>query len=100
MSGKELVSEAIEPLGAGDPGPMGRGEPGLPGGFRWRGRDCRIARVLSRGRETGPCSGETYVRRHIFTLEMDDGSVWLVYIPRQPPFRWYLKSRTKGPVKE
>jgi hypothetical protein len=93
MSGKEFVGEAITPLGAGDPRPMARGEPAPPAGFRWRGREVRVVRVVERTRETGPSCGEAYVRRHAFRLEMDDGSLWDIYLPRQPPFRWTLRTR-------
>ena len=72
---------------------MGRGEPGLPPGFVWRGREHRIDEVLSKGRTLTPDRGESYVRRHTYGLRMDDGSVWEAYVTRQPPLRWFLKLR-------
>ncbi len=90
---REFLSEPLEPLGAGDPRAMARGEPGLPRGFARRGEERRVVEVLAAGRTTGKCSGEVYVRRHTFRLRMDDGSVWEVYVTRQPPIRWYLKTR-------
>ena len=46
---EEFVSEPIEPLGESfDAAAMGRGEPGLPERFRWRGRDIQVAAVLEK----------------------------------------------------
>ncbi|MHC4471755.1 MAG: DUF6504 family protein [Planctomycetota bacterium] len=100
-----FVSEALEPLpGAFETGDMGRGEPGLPLGFRWRGEERRIAERLARGKQTSRAEGELYVRRHTFRLRMDDGAVWNVYFLRQSAkgasragkrMRWFLLS-TEG----
>ncbi|MBN1513666.1 MAG: cytoplasmic protein [Phycisphaerae bacterium] len=99
----ELISEPITPLaGPKDAAAMARGEPGLPLGFTWRGREYRIADVLERwkqtGREGSRADGEVYVRRHAYRLRMNDGAEWSVYFVRQTPRsgsarrRWFLYS--------
>ena len=98
-----FVSEPLEPLPGGfETGDMKRGEPGLPGGFVWRGDERRIDEVLDRGKKASPdVGGDVYIRRHTFRLRMDDGTVWNVYFLRQPPKgasrggakqRWFLLS--------
>jgi len=99
---EEFISESITPL----PGPvdlpaMGRGEPGLPCGFRWRGTEFRIVCEVGRWKESAPegGSGEIYLRRHVYRLRMDDDSLWTIYFTRQaarsgsPRRRWFLLSR-------
>ena len=99
----EFVSEAVVPLpGVFETGDMVRGEPGLPSGFVWRGREHRIVQCLATGKKLSQPPGDAYVRRHTYSLLMDDGSTWEVYFLRQPPKctsrrgrarRWYLKTR-------
>jgi hypothetical protein len=105
----EFVSEPISPIpGARDAQAMGRGEPGLPPGFVWRDREYRVVERVEEGKSHSPDRGELYVRRHTYTLRMDDGTTWEVYFLRQPPkrgaragsgARWFLKSRG-GAVKQ
>jgi hypothetical protein len=101
----ELISEPIEPLaGTFDTAAMARGEPGLPVGFRWRGRVHRIVELLAAwkksSREGGV--GELYLRRHCYRLRMDDGAIWEIYFTRQAQAgpsrraarqRWFLYTR-------
>ena len=97
-----FISEPLTPLpGAFDVAVMVRGEPGLPAGFTWRNRECRITETLAAGKTTDDSEGEAYVRRHTWRLRMDDGSIWRVYFLRQPSKgasprqrrqRWYLQS--------
>ena len=98
---RDLISEPISPLsGTFDATAMGRGEPGLPRGFAWRGRSRDITEVLSTWkdseREGGRASAELYLRRHYYRLKMSDGSVWTVYFARQAArsgnarIRWFL----------
>ena len=105
--GEEFVSEAVTPLGgAFDTAAMARGEPGLPAGFAWRGREARIVACLERWKESRPeggrAGGELYLRRHCYRLKMDDGAVWVVYFTRQPQRsgtsrqRWFLLTVTGG----
>jgi len=94
-----MVSEPIVPEAGGfDPAAMAMGVPGLPGAFVWRGARYGIAACDETWRSLRPevGGGELYVRRHYFTLRMEDGSRWVVYCLRQPSTagggrqRWYL----------
>jgi len=97
----ELVSEPIAPhAGTFDAASMGTGGPGLPTGFTWRDRSYDIVDIQSAwkesSREGSHAQGELYLRRHYYTLKMDDDSVWTVYFIRQTPRtgnpkkRWFL----------
>ena len=98
-----FFSEPLAPAGGHfDTAAMARGEPGLPSVFSWRSRNCTIARVIQRWKQSecegGRPGGERYLRRHYYRLEMTDGSVWTVYFTRQPTTssrraaanRWFL----------
>jgi len=98
---EEFVSEPIAPTGgAFDCAAMARGEPGLPGGFVWRGAVHRIVALAQRWKETSAegahAGGQIYLRRHYFKLRMDNGQTWTVYFLRQTPksgpatVRWFL----------
>jgi hypothetical protein len=101
----ELISEPITPHARTfDTSSMGRGEPGLPSAFTWRGElfdvlERREAWKMS-SREGGV--GELYLRRHYYKLRMSDESVWTVYFVRQTPrsgdpkSRWFLYTRDAG----
>lgn len=103
MSEPEFISEAIEPLpGVFETSDMVRGEPGLPVGFVWRDREHRILQCLASGKKLSQSVGDSYVRRHTFTLRMNDGTTWDVYFLRQAAKgasrrgqarRWFLKTR-------
>lgn len=103
MNEPRFVSEPIAPIrGTFDAAAISRGEPGLPAGFTWRGATRRIVEILEAGKLATPePSGELYVRRHEWTLRMDDGDIWEVYVTRNPPrgasrrarlVRWFLKT--------
>jgi len=96
-----FVSEAIEPVVGGglDTAALSAGEPSLPGAFRWRGELRQVAEVLGAGKGYGTegFSGEKYLRRHEWRLQMDDGTVWQVYFVRggkrgSKAARWFLKA--------
>ena len=100
----ELISESLTPLsGTMDTARMGRGEPGLPAGFVWRGETIRIVELAAAWKESSPeggrAGGELYLRRHYYRLRMPDGSIWTVYFLRQTPRqgdprkRWFLYTR-------
>jgi len=102
-----FVSEPIIPVaGTFDMAGMSRGEPGLPGKFRWRGREFAVAQELERWREHGDCrngSGERYVRKHGYRVRTEDGSILRVYFQRSvgrgklsPKARWWLHSIENG----
>ncbi len=97
----EFVGDQITPAGGGfDMAAMGRGEPGLPSAFKWRGEtveiDAKISVWKHSERESSQAQGELYLRRHYFKLRMADGLVWTVYFIRQPSksgspkARWFL----------
>lgn len=68
---EQFVGEPIEPsVGSFDARSMARGEPGLPGQFRWRGVLYTIASVLEEWKTSTPeaGSGELYLRRHWYTV--------------------------------
>ena len=97
----ELISESITPHpGTSDTLRMGRGEPGLPSGFVWRGTSLDVVQELEAWKESSRegtrAGGELYLRRHYFRLRMSDGAIWTVYCTRQTPRsgnpkkRWFL----------
>jgi len=109
----ELISEPISPhAGTFTVGAMGRGEPGLPRGFDWRGQSYLVAEVLRvwkhSSREGARTGGQLYLRRHYFELRMNHDQVWTVYFVRQTPRsgdpkrRWFLYSLRpwEAPLKE
>jgi len=109
LSEAELISESIDPVGAPlDTAAMGRGEPGAPRAFQWRGvvRTISATRAVWKhaSREGAHAQGELYLRRHYYRFEMDDGSEWVVYFLRQTPKsgsakkRWFLYTRD-GPAR-
>src|SRR5215211_1839116 len=62
---EEFVSEPLEPTpGTLDAAAMSRGEPGLPGRFKWRDEEYIVGRVMSKWKSTGTDRGEVYLRRH------------------------------------
>ncbi|MBN1347302.1 MAG: cytoplasmic protein [Phycisphaerae bacterium] len=97
---QEFVSEPITPVVAtADAGGMTRGEPGLPGRFRWRHREFAVSEVLKVWKEDGPCrsgGNEKYLRKHWYTIRVDDGSEMTIYFDRQARSasqakrRWWL----------
>lgn len=103
----ELISELITPRpGTSDTSRMGRGEPGLPSGFVWRGASLDVVGVLEAwkesSREGARAGGQLYLRRHCFRLRMSDGAIWTVYCTRQTPRsgdpkkRWFLYTIETG----
>jgi hypothetical protein len=97
---EDFISEPISPIGdARDRRAMGRGEPGLPSGFRWRDAAFtvvdRVEAWKTSSPECGKAGNEVYLRRHYYALRMSDGKLWTVYFTRQPissrsKARWFL----------
>ncbi len=96
---ERFVSEPIEPVAATfDTERMGRGEPGLPRQFVWRGRLVEIVEVLRGWHETGPCrhgSDEMYVRKHWYEVATREHGTMKIYFERHPRHgrkeaRWWL----------
>lgn len=86
-AGGRFVSEPIDPVaGTRDASDAARGEPALPGRFRWRGVAYRIAGVVRTWKTTGPCrhgSREIYLRRHWYEIVTDPRAVMSIYCERQ-----------------
>lgn len=98
---KRFVGEALKPVvSTFDAGRMAAGGPGLPGAFVWNGRELRVAQVLREWRETAPCrhgSGERYVSKHWFDVQVDSGERLRLYFERRArghalSKRWWLFS--------
>lgn len=99
---QEFISEPLKPrAGTFDTTRMGKGEPGLPTAFTWRGHEYEIRGIESTWKEStreGSAQGDLYLRRHCYKLLMSDGSIWSVYFTRQTPksgspkARWFLYS--------
>jgi len=99
LPNRQFISEAIIPVDASFiTSSMSSGEPGLPARFRWRDTEFEVAAVLEKWKTTGDCrhgSGEQYVRRHWFRVEVTDGTQMDIYFDRQPRSgrskqRWWL----------
>ncbi len=96
----ELISESITPhVGNFDAASMGRGEPGLPRGFTWRGKSVDVLERISTWKQSsreGGSAGDLYLRRHYYKLRTSDGCIWTIYFVRQTPRtgdpknRWFL----------
>ena len=98
---KRFVGEALKPVAETfDTGRMAANGPGLPCEFIWRGECIRVVKVLNEWRDTSPCrhgSGERYVNKRWFELEMEKGRVMKVYFERHArrrslSARWWLFS--------
>jgi len=96
---KRFISEAITPVETSfESSCMSAGEPGLPLRFVWRGAEYQVTRVVDKWKTTGPCShgsGEQYVRRHWYRVQVAAAVQMDIYFDRQPRFgnkrrRWWL----------
>ena len=106
---ERLVSEPVTavPL-SHDAASMASGEPGCPNAFVWRGTEYRVARSLASDRTVRPCrngSGETYVDKHLHTVETESGEIMTLYRKRtgSPGDAWILytvrQSNTRSPIR-
>ena len=104
----ELISERITPKpGSFDAADMGRGLPGVPREFTWRGRSFQLDAVLAKWKESGPergrLGGERYLRRHYFHLRTTCGHEMVLYCERhvrpgaQAKARWWLYTVQRPP---
>ena len=103
---RQFISEPITPVGGSfDTAAMARGEPGLPGRFRWREKEYEVSRVLENWKTASDCrdgSKEKYVRKHWYRIQTTDGNTMDLYFDRQPRSkrdakrRWWLLSASMG----
>jgi phosphoribosylglycinamide formyltransferase-1 len=93
----EFVCEELIPVtGSGDAAMMSHGEPGLPGRFTWRGVAYEVVGVIETWKTQGPCrhgSGEMYLRRHWYRIQVRPHRIMTVYCDRQAKNRRKPKSR-------
>lgn len=74
MVREHFVGEPITvDAGSIRPSALGRGAPGCPSRFTWRGREHRVVKVLETSRQLrAHDSRETYVRSHSFRVLTDE----------------------------
>ena len=94
---EHFISEPIEPVaGTFDARTIGRGEPGLPQRFVWRGEAYAVGEVLAVWKTSSPdTTGEVYLRRHWWEVRTDIGHVMKLYFERQKnrknaQARWFV----------
>ena len=90
----EFVSEALRASAESvDNGALSRGEPALPKEFGWRTERLVVRGVRRTWRSTNTDRGDTYLARHWYEVELDDGRTAVVYFDRkarrETP-RWWL----------
>jgi len=93
----EFICEELVPIaGTADAAMASRGEPGLPRRFLWRGVEYELVGVIETWKTQGPCrhgSGEMYLRRHWYKIEVRPHQIMTVYCDRQAKDRRRPKSR-------
>lgn len=93
----EFICEELTPApGTGDAAMASHGEPGLPHRFTWRGEEYQVIGVIEMWKTHGPCrhgSGEMYLRRHWYKIQVQPRAVMTVYCDRQAKNRRKSKSR-------
>jgi hypothetical protein len=99
MSEESFLSEPIDvDPGTADVRAMARGEPGLPTGFRWRGRHYQIAGVIETWKSNADAGeGKGYLRRHWYKVLATSGEVFTLYCLRRTTGRkhqWWVYSVT------
>lgn len=105
MSAPEFISEPITPEpGSFDPKAMATGLASLPRSFEWREKRYEIVECLDHRKVSTPeATGEWYLRRQEFTVQLDSGQTAVIYFERQArpgksresaKRRWYLYTMT------
>ncbi len=91
-----ICEELIPVAGTGSSVMMSRGEPGLPQRFIWRDVQYEVVGVIETWKTQGPCrhgSGEMYLRRHWYKIQVSPRTIMTVYCDRQAKNRRKPKSR-------
>ena len=94
----QFICEQLKPIGNDfDTAGMSRGEPGLPGGFQWRGENLEIVEVIESWKERvheHHTSGEKYTRKHWYRIRTTSGVVMNIYFERKmrtsATARWWI----------
>ena len=94
---ERFVSESLKPVaGASNTAAMATGEPGLPKGFMWRGKEYRVDEVLETWKELDPSENGSeggYLRKHWFKVRTENGLEMTIYFERQAKSRRQSKKR-------
>lgn len=101
MSRDEFVGEPITVDAASiRPAALGRGAPGCPMRFTWRGREYRVIKVLETAKQLrAHDSSETYVRSHSFRVLTEERLEMVLRCERQVrgnPWRLFTVKRLEG----
>lgn len=94
---EEFICEQIKPVPSTlDTSSMSFGEPGFPGRFIWRKQEYKLAKILDKWKESGPCrngSNERYLRRHWFHIITTDDIEMKIFFERQAKSKREIKKR-------
>ena len=88
-----FIGKPIAPEGALEVAALAQGEPSLPAAFTYDGERLEVHAQLRAWRSSKDDRGDTYVKKHWFEFETDDGRVAVVYFDRgarKSAPRWYL----------
>ena len=80
--GRRFVSRQLAPAGDGFVTPATGGEPPVPRAFIFERATLTIASIVRTWRSSKNDRGDTYLKRHWFELETDDGKRLEVYYDR------------------
>ena len=95
---ERFISKPIKPAGETASAPLQSG-PSLPAAFQFEGEDLIVKRVIRVWRSTKDDRGDTYVKRHWFEFETEDGRRIIVYFDRSAhrnESRWWIYKITSA----
>lgn len=87
---KHFVSEPVTPC---DAQPLRENEPALPAAFAWREQRLVVKALRETWRSTKNDRGDTYLKRHWYSFDTNDGRIATVYFDRaarRGESRWWL----------
>jgi hypothetical protein len=90
---RKFVSRPLKPAGAEFLSSAAGNGPPVPRAFTWGGRTLKIAGVLRTWRSTKTDRGDSYLKRHWYELETEDGARIEVYYDREAhrgAAQWWL----------
>jgi len=80
---RTFVSSPLKPAGEGFVTAASGNEPPVPRAFTWEARTLAIAAILRTWRTSKDDRGDTYLKRHWFELQTEDGARIEVYYDRE-----------------